>query len=196
MELILYIIFIFAFGIFLYKIGKGKEEELTDQYMNGIHVELLNSDEEQQPSSQLPINPVTSGSPTGKVKVVIGGDSDAPVQELRYFCLKDKGYHVSVWPKDQGYQGIDYLEFNIAGLNHRDNSNYLGEFTGYLEAEPTNEYDPNAIKVLAHDSHHVGYVPQDQTKHVREFLTLPCPCYCYIGKNNGRYFSDCYIIRK
>lgn len=37
-----------------------------------------------------------------KVKVVVGGgDSDAPVQELQYFCIKDKGYHVSVWPKDQ-----------------------------------------------------------------------------------------------
>lgn len=116
------------------------------------------------------------------------------VKSLHYFCLKDKGYHVTVWPKSQRLG--DYLEFTIAGLNYCDNSKYLGEFTGYLEAEPTNDYDPNAIKVLAHDSHHVGYVPQDQTKHVREFLTLPCPCYCYIGKNNGRYFSDCYIIRK
>ena len=68
------------------------------------------------------------------------------VKSLRYFCIKDSGYNVTVWPKDQRMG--DYLEFTIAGLNHRDNSKYLGEFTGYLEAEPTNDYDPNAIKSL------------------------------------------------
>ncbi len=130
-----------------------------------------------------------------KVKIVIGGgDSDAPVQELQYFCIKDKGYHVSVWPKD--YDQFDIVEFNIAGMSHRDNINdYLGEFKGTLEAEPTNEYDPNAIKVLAADGHHVGYVPKDMTKEVRDNAQLPCPCFCYIGENDGVYFSDCYILR-
>ena len=87
-------------------------------------------------------------------------NSDAPVLELQYFCIKDKGYHVSVWPKNQRIG--DYEEFTIAGLSHRDNiDDYLGEFKGTLEAEPTNQYDPNAIKVLATDGHHVGYVPSD-----------------------------------
>ena len=134
-------------------------------------------------------------SPSPSIKVVVDGGSDAPVQKLKYFCVKDKGYHVSVWPKDQLIG--DYQEFNIAGLSHRDNiDNYLGECVGTLEPEPTNEYDPNAIKVLAHDGHHVGYVPKDQTKYVREFTTLPCPCYIYIGNNDGLYFSDCYVTRK
>ena len=134
-------------------------------------------------------------APSFSIKVVVGEGSDAPVQKLKYFCVKDKGYHVSVWPKDQLIG--DYQEFNIAGLSHRDNiDNYLGECVGTLESEPTNEYDPNAIKVLAHDGHHVGYVPKDQTKYVREFTTLPCPCYIYIGNNDGLYFSDCYVTRK
>lgn len=134
-------------------------------------------------------------APSFSIKVVAGGGSDAPVQNLKYFCIKDKGYHVSVWPKDQLHG--DYMEFPIAGLSHRKNiDNYLGECAGTLEAEPTNEYDPNAIKVLAHDGHHVGYVPKDQTKYVREFTTLPCPCYIYIGKNDEIYFSDCYINNK
>lgn len=114
------------------------------------------------------------------------------VEQLQYFCVKDKGYHVSVWPKDQKIG--DYLEFNIAGMSHRTNINhYLGEFIGTLEAEPTNTYDPNAIKILASDGHHVGYVPKDQTHYVREFLSLPCQCFCYIGCNDGYYYSDCYI---
>lgn len=131
-----------------------------------------------------------------KMKIVIcGGDSDAPVQELQYFCIKDKGYHVSVWPKD--YSQFDIVEFNIAGMSHRDNiNNYLGEFQGTLEAEPTNAYDSNAIKVLAADGHHVGYVPKDMTDEIRKESTLPCSCFCYIGCKEETYFSDCYILRK
>jgi hypothetical protein len=122
------------------------------------------------------------------------GNPDAPVQELEYFCIKDKGYHVSVWPKDQSQ--FDIVEFNIAGMSHRDNiDDYLGEFKGTLEAEPTNDYDPNAIKVLTNDGHHVGYVPKDMTSEIRNNATLPCACFCYIGENDGTYFSDCYIHR-
>lgn len=131
-----------------------------------------------------------------KVKIVVGGgDSDAPIQKLQYFCVKDKGYHVSVWPKDQSQ--FDIVEFNIAGISHRHNiDKYLGEFKGTLEAEPTNPYDTNAIKVLAPDGHHVGYVPKDMTAEVRNNSSLPCPCFCYIGSNDGTYFSDCYILQK
>ena len=134
-------------------------------------------------------------APPFNIKVIVGEGSDAPVQNIKYFCIKDKGYHVSVWPKDQLHG--DYMEFPIAGLSHRKNiDNYFGECVGTLEAEPTNEYDPNAIKVLAADGHHVGYVPMDQTQYVRNFTTLPCPCYIYIGKNDETYFSDCYINNK
>ena len=130
-----------------------------------------------------------------KMKIVIGGgDSDAPVQELQYFCIKDKGYHVTVWPKD--YNHFDMVRFYIAGIEYRDNiDEYLGESVGVLEAEPTNPYDPNAIKILAHDGHHVGYVPKDMTAEVRAFTQLPCKCYCYIGINNKTYYSCCYISK-
>lgn len=131
-----------------------------------------------------------------KVKVVLGGGkSDAPVQKLKYFCIKDKGYHTSVWPKD--HSQFDIVEFPIAGISHRENiAKYIGEFIGRLEPEPTNAYDPNAIKILAPDGHHVGYVPKYMTAEIRKAATLPCSCYCYIGNNNDTYFSDCYILRK
>ena len=119
---------------------------------------------------------------------------EVPIQRLEYFCIKDKGYHVSVWPKD--HDQFDILEFNIVGMSYCDNiNNYLGEFKGTLEAEPANPYDSNAIKVLAADGHHVGYVPKDITAEIREVTTLPCPCFCYIDCNDGTYFSDCYILR-
>ena len=120
--------------------------------------------------------------------------SEPVIQELQYFCIKDKGYHVSVWPKDQGMQNLDYIEFDIAGMSFRENiDDYLGEHAGRLEAEPTNAYDPNAIKILAPDGHHVGYVPKDMTAEVRKHSKIPCRCYFYIGENDGSYFSDCYI---
>lgn len=130
------------------------------------------------------------------VKIMIGGgDSDAPVQELQYFCIKDKGYHVSVWPKDQGFQGIDYIEFDIAGITHVEHvDDHLGEFIAKLVPEPTNPYDANAIKIVTANGHRIGYVPKDMTQSVREFvIKLPCQCYCYIGINDGTYFTDCYI---
>ena len=173
------------------KLDDSQKPAPTQQQSQPIHFDLLDDDGN-------PINedaPISATSQS-KVKVVIGGgDSDAPIQELEYFCIKDKGYHVTVWPKD--YDQFDVVEFNIAGMSHRDNiDDYLGEFKGNLEAEPTNSYDPNAIKVLAPDGHHVGYVPADMTSEIRNEATLPCPCFCYIGCNNGTYFSDCYILRK
>jgi hypothetical protein len=131
-----------------------------------------------------------------KVKIVIeGGNSDAPIQELQYFCIKDKGYHVSVWPKNQGYQGMDYIRFDIAGITHGEHvDDHLGEFIANLIPEPTNPYDANAIKVVTGNGHRVGYVPKDMTQDVREFVeNLPCQCYCYIGISDGTYFTDCYI---
>ena len=120
------------------------------------------------------------------------GNPNAPVQKLKYFCIKDKGYHVSVWPKDQKI--LDYLEFEIAGMSYRgDLGDYTGEHVGTLEPEPDNPYDANAIKILAEDGHHVGYVPKDMTGAVREFASLPCTCYFYIGSNDGTYYSDAYI---
>jgi hypothetical protein len=170
---------VLAIGLAVYAIQVRKKNEQKSQPM---HFDLLDE-------NGIPIK-------NSKVKVVVGGGySDAPVQELQYFCIKDKGYHVTVWPKD--YDQFDIVEFNIAGMYHRDNiDDCLGEFKGTLEAEPMNAYDPNAIKVLAPDGHHLGYVPADMTSEIRNEATLPCPCFCYIGCNNGTYFSDCYILRK
>ena len=150
----------------------------------------------QQPSyfNLLNDNGDTIGTPI--IKIVIGdGDFDAPVQELQYFCTKDKGYHVSVWPKEQ-YIG-DYVEFNIAGITHGERvSEHLGEFIASLVPEPTNPYDPDAIKIVTANGHRIGYVPRDTTSVIRDFTSLPCTCYCYIGQHDGTYFSDCYITRK
>ena len=182
------IIAIAAIIYFVYtskKLDDSQKSAPTQQQSQPMHFDLLDDDG----------NPIKEDAPISAKVVIGGGDSDAPVQELEYFCIKDKGYHVTVWPNDVSQ--LDIVEFNIAGMSHRDNiDDYLGEFKGTLEAEPTNTYDPNAIKVLAPDGHHIGYVPADMTSEIRNESILPCPCFCYIGCNNGTYFSDCYIHRK
>lgn len=130
------------------------------------------------------------------LKVIVGSNNhkDAPVKKLKYFCVKDNGYHVSVWPKE--YYQFEIVEFSIAGLTYtHDVNRFLGEHKGILQPEPTNAYDPNAIEVLSKDGSHVGYVPSDKTSHIRAHTTLPCPCYFYIGSNNDIYFSDCFALR-
>jgi hypothetical protein len=180
------IIFVVAVAFYIYYLSHGNYSEQT-------HSEQPPAASQPRHFDLLDDNGDPIGAPNAKI-VIDGGDSDAPVQELQYFCIKDKGYHVSVWPKD--YSQFDIVEFNIAGMSHSDNiDGHLGEFKGTLEAEPTNEYDPNAIKMLAADGHHVGYVPADMTSEIRENATFPCQCFCYIGENDGVYFSDCYILR-
>lgn len=171
------IIIAVALSIYAAKLShKSKSNPTKPDSTPPSNFSILDDNGDPMPSSQQSSSPVVEPSD----------------QRLRYFCIKDKGYHVTVWPKD--YNHFDMVRFNIAGIEYRNNiDEYLGEFVGVLEAEPTNPYDPNAIKILAHDGHHVGYVPKDMTDEVRKVANLPCPCFFYIGKRNGIYFSDCYI---
>lgn len=168
MTFLLFTIIFVALGIFIV-LKTSKKDESKQQSQQPIHFDLMDD----------------TGEPLPKEPIV---------KNLQYFCVKDKGYHVSVWPKDQGMQNLDYIEFDIAGMTFRENiEEYIGEHSGTLEAEPTNPYDSNAIKILAEDGHHVGYVPKDMTSEVRKHTKLPCKCFFYIGENDGSYYSDCYI---
>ena len=60
-------------------------------------------------------------------------------------------------------------DFNIAGINFRKGiKKYVGPFFGYLQPEPTNEYDPDAIAIYHSDGHHLGYIPADFTQDIRD----------------------------
>ena len=195
----LLMLFIIAVCLLVYAVKvsrRSKEESAKCQTTETpTHFDLLDDNGEKINSSDDRVR----SSEAPHIRVVIGSadHEDAPVQGLRYFCVKDKGYHVSVWPKNQGIQGLDYIEFNIAGITHSEHiDDHLGEFISTLESDPSNPYDAQAIKILASNGDRVGYVPRDTTAVIRDFTSLPCSCYCYIGERNGIYFSDCYITRK
>ena len=70
-------------------------------------------------------------------------------------------------------------EFSIAGMMYRDMKKVAkceGLSYARLVAEPTNEYDPNAIKVIHESNVHVGYIPREDTAIVRDIFTLPYDC--------------------
>ena len=121
---------------------------------------------------------------------------NAEVQELKFFCIKDKGYHISIWPKDV-YQP-DFIEFEIAGITHHADvaMKHLGESMALLVAEPDNQYDPNAIRVMTSEWQLLGYVPRDMTDIIHEHTSgSTCPCFIYIGyrEDDDIFYTDAYI---
>lgn len=195
----LLILFIIAVCLLVYAVSRRNKEESEKQQTaeTPTHFDLLDDNGDPIPSSSDSSHPSESISPS--VRMVVGPDDDkeSKVQRLQYFCIKDKGCHVSVWPKDQGFQGVDYIEFNVAGITHGEHiDDHLGEFVATLEPDPDNPYDASAIKILAINGDRIGFVPKDMTNEVRTFTQLPCKCYCFIGKNNDTYYSCCYISRQ
>ena len=82
---------------------------------------------------------------------------------------------------DGGWTSIfdDLRILSIAGINHRQNIvRYKGRNTVALVPEPSNEFDPDAIKVVAEDGHHLGYIHRDQTGMVRSWARDKFPFYC------------------
>lgn len=88
------------------------------------------------------------------------------------------------WPEKRSGGGYLSLYDNlrilkIAGINHcRNIKGYTGRIESALVPEPTNEYDPNAIKVVAEDGHHLGYIQMNQTDIVRSWTRELFPYYC------------------
>ena len=67
----------------------------------------------------------------------------------------------------------------IAGINHRQGiSRYVGRVECALVPEPDNEYDPDAIKIVAEDRHHLGYIPSGQTDLVCSLTANEFPYRC------------------
>ena len=85
------------------------------------------------------------------------------------------------WPErrdDGGWLSIfeNLRILKIAGINRREGiDRYVGRVDCALVPEPDNEFDPEAIKVVADDRHHLGYVPADQTAFVRSLTAGEFP---------------------
>ena len=105
------------------------------------------------------------------------GTYDGPLPEKR-----DDGGWLSI------YDELRILK--IAGINHRkDIQRYTGRVECALVPEPENEFDPDAIKIVAEDRHHLGYIPSDQTHFVRSLTAneFPYRCTAFIEDHEDEY---------
>lgn len=92
----------------------------------------------------------------------------------------------------------------IAGINHRKGiGNYVGRIEVALVPEPTNEFDPDAIKIVAEDNYNLGYISRDNTDFVRSLTanTFPYHCTAFISDHedefdgNKFYTGYVYVVK-
>lgn len=97
----------------------------------------------------------------------------------------------------------DYFsyKYDIAGINFRCGiANYVGQSTGYLNPQPTNRHDPNAIAIYASDGHHLGYIREYETDEVRSLrVRFPIPVSvdieeCYDSDEDRTFFVGSVTI--
>ena len=92
----------------------------------------------------------------------------------------------------------------IAGINHRQGiSRYVGRVECALVPEPDNEHDPDAIKIVAEDRHHLGYIPSGQTDLVCSLTAneFPYRCTAFIEQcededDGHKFFTGFVYIRR
>jgi hypothetical protein len=117
----------------------------------------------------------------------------------------ENGTYTGPWPErrnDGAWTSIfdDLRILSIAGINHRQGIvRYKGRNTVALVPEPQNEFDANAIKVLAEDGHHLGYIRRDQIEMVRAWARDEFPMYCigmileHDDEDDGHRFYTGYL---
>lgn len=103
---------------------------------------------------------------------VLNNTYNGPMPEL-----KPDGSYTSIY--------VTYLRFKIAGINHRKRiRDYVGKCMGYIQPEPTNKFDQNAIAIYAEDGHHLGYIHQADTQEVRDLgIPFPINVFCEIEED-------------
>ena len=118
------------------------------------------------------------------VDAINGGTYNGPLPERR---------------EDGGWLSIfDNLRIlKIAGINYRSGiGKYVGRVECALVPEPDNEYDSNAIKVVAEDRHHLGYIPTEQTDFVRSLAAneFPYRCTAFIEEHEDELDGHKFFI--
>ena len=160
----------------------------------------------------------------GGMPAVTSGLNDEPIIDVEKECARiealiqasesghddvhqqiEEGTYTGPWPErrsDGAWTSIfgDLRILSIAGINHRSNIvRYKGRNMIALVPEPSNEFDPNAIKVVAEDGHHLGYIHRDQTDMVRSWTHDHFPHYCvamvleHDDEDDGHRFYTGYI---
>ena len=190
---ILIIVTIIVFVIILYVSHKSESHEVVQKELAAKYV----SDDE-----------VLTNAVGFLVKSEALRQADIMGDDKTHSAILENTYK-GPWPERRGGDGWlsiydDLRILNVAGMSFRHGmSRYKGFIDAALVPEPKNEFDPNAIKVVAIDGHHLGYIPADQTDFVRSLTgeSFPYRCKCeviegYNDDDENTYHGFVYIRRK
>ena len=163
----------------------AEEKYANDQKVDNLLVDLKNETRRIEAVIQAEI----VGDETTK-GAILTNTYKGPLPERR-----DDGGWLSI------YDNLRILK--IAGINHRQGiSRYVGRVECALVPEPDNEYDPDAIKIVAEDRHHLGYIPSGQTEMVCWMTAneFPYRCTAFIeaceDETDGHKFFVGYVYIK
>lgn len=106
------------------------------------------------------------------VKVV--GDKVKPSK------AKVKEFKLEIAPGDNSE---DYSTY-IAGINYRCNAGDIGGFIGTVKPDLNNKYDKNAIAIYRGDGKLLGYIPKDETRHIRRWGVGVAICVGYVKEGD------------
>lgn len=83
----------------------------------------------------------------------------------------------------QGDNSEDYSTY-IAGINYRCDAGDIGGFIGTVKPDHGNKYDKNALAIYRGDGKHLGYIPKDETRHIRRWGVGVVFCVGYIKEGD------------
>ena len=151
---------------------------------------------EEKTASQEDSEPIDMFEETQKLVIRIQTIIQAEIvgDQKTIDAIKSETYY-GPWPErrgDGGWLSIydDLRILSIAGINHcKGISQYVGRLEVALVPEPDNEFDHDAIKVVAEDRQHLGYIPSNHTDFVRSLAkdTFPYRCTAFIEQHEDEY---------
>lgn len=185
MEIIAFLILGFV-GLLIWLISYGNQRLKEKE---NAHVELLNQKTLENAKRLASLAVLMR-----QAKFVGDEETYQAVSDMKYNGEMPEKQENGSWTSP--YPQLIYLP--IAGINYRSGiKNCLGPAKARLIADPKNEYDPNAIKVVHESGTHIGFIPADRTDDIRDLL--PCYAMCEIEEceddlDNRRYFRGWLYI--
>jgi len=200
MLLFCFIVFLLVFAWMFWKwintdahkhanVQREMAEKLTGEHINSPDEELIAQARMLAQKAQALIQAGIVGD-SWAVDAINTGSYRGPLPEKR-----DDGGWLSI------YDNLRILK--IAGINHRAGiERYVGRVECALVPEPDNEFDPDAIKIVAEDRHHLGYIPMGQTDFVCSLTAneFPYRCTAFIeeceDEDDGHKFFTGFVYIK
>lgn len=72
----------------------------------------------------------------------------------------------------------------IAGINYRCVSGDIGGFIGTVKPDRANKYDKNALAIYRGDGKHLGFIPKNETRHIRKWGDGAVICVGYVKEGD------------